>query len=98
MLLPVKYVMHHVKSLLLLELEENYGSDKVHSLAISELRQCVRYGIEDRTHFCSELFDDFVIWKSPIEIQLNLFTLLFVQIELIWLDGFHDELGPDVFP
>lgn len=98
MLLPVENVVHHVKSLLFLEFKKNDGGDEVHALAISEFREGVGDGVKNRTHFGGEMFDDFVVWKSSVEVKLDLLALLLVKVKLVWLDGLHNKLRPYILP
>lgn len=98
MLLPVENVVHHVKSLLFLEFKKNDGGDEIHALAISEFRESVSDGVKNRSHFSCEIFDDFVVWKSSVKVELDLFALLLVKVEFVRLDGFHNKLGPHILP
>ena len=98
MLLPVENVVHHVKSLLFLEFKENNGSDEIHTLAISEFRDGVGDGVKDGTHFGGEMFDDFIVWKSSVQVKLDLLALLLVKVKFVWLDGFHNKLRPYLLP
>ncbi len=96
MFLPVKNMMQHIESLLLIKFEKNYCRNEIHTLTISKLWKRVSNRVKNRSHFASELLDKLILRKSSVKIEINLFALVFAFIKRVWFDGFQDELRPDL--
>ena len=44
------------------------------------------------------MLDKFILRKSPVEIKVDLFALIFALVKSIRLERFDDQFGPDLFP
>lgn len=93
----MKNMVHHIKRLLFIKFKKNNRRNKVHSLTISKLRKGGCNSVKYRFHFARQLFNNFIAGKSSIQIEINLLTLLFSQIESIWFSRFHNKLRPYFF-
>ena len=96
MLFPVKNMVHHIEGFFLIKFQQYHGRDKIQSLTVSELWKGGWNGVESWSHFTSELFDEFILWKSSVKIKVDLLTLTFTLVERVWFERFHDQLGPDL--
>ena len=96
MFLPVKNMMQHIESVLLIKFEKNYCRNKIHTLTVSKLWKRGSNRVKNRSHFTSELLDKLILRKSSVKIEIDLFALVFAFIKRVWFDGFQDELRPDL--
>ncbi len=97
MFLPVKNMIQHIESILLIQFKEYYCWNKIHTLTIPELRKGGSNCVKNWSHFTCQLFDILIFRKSSVKIEIDLLTLVFAFIERVWFEGFQDKFGPDLF-
>jgi hypothetical protein len=97
MFLPMKNMMQHIESVLLIKFEENHCGNKIHSLTVSKLWNGESNRVKNRSHFTGKLFDKLIFWKSSIKIKIDLLALVFAFIKRVWFDRLYDQFRPDLF-